>query len=122
MNRLNEIESDAFNSEVLRAPVPVLVDFYAPWCGPCKMLAPTLDSLATEFAERVRIVKLNVDHAPELAGQYQVASVPTLMLFQNGKVAETIVELTSARALRELLNRAATPAPDPEPQSEPRFG
>jgi len=122
MSKASEIEPRNFDPEVLQAPTPVLVDFYAPWCGPCKMLGPILNSLAVEFAGRVKLVKVNVDDAPELAQQYQITSVPTLMLFQDGRVEETIVGLASARALRALLNRVAPPAAEPQPEPAPRFG
>jgi thioredoxin 1 len=122
MSKANEIEPQNFNSEVLQAPTPVLVDFYAPWCGPCKMLGPILDSLAAEFAGRVGFAKVNVDAAPELAQQYQITGVPTLMLFQAGQVEETIVGLASARALRALLDRVAPPAAEPQPAPAARFG
>jgi thioredoxin 1 len=122
MSKANEIEPQNFNSEVLQAPTPVLVDFYAPWCGPCKMLGPILDSLAAEFAGRVRFAKVNVDAAPELAQQYQITGVPTLLLFQAGQVEETIVGLASARALRALLDRVAPPAAEPQPAPAARFG
>jgi thioredoxin 1 len=122
MSKANEIEPRSFNPEVLQAPTPVLVDFYAPWCGPCKMLGPILDSLAAEFAGRVRFVKLNVDEASDLAQQYQITGVPTLMLFRGGRVEETIVGLASARALRALLDRVAPPAAEPQPEPAARFG
>jgi thioredoxin 1 len=122
MNKINEIEPQSFSREVLQAPTPVLVDFYAPWCGPCKMLAPILDSLAGEYAGRVKLVKVNVDDAPELAQHYQITSVPTLMLFQDSRERETIVGLASGRALRALLDRVAPPAGEPQPEPAPRFG
>jgi thioredoxin 1 len=122
MNKINEIEPQSFNQEVLQAPTPVLVDFHAPWCGPCKMLAPVLDSLAGEYAGRVKFVKVNVDEAPGLAQQYQVTGVPTLLLFQGGQVRETTVGLVSARALRALLDRVAPPAGEPQAEPAPRFG
>jgi len=122
MNTINEIETRSFNQEVLQAPTPVLVDFYAPWCGPCKMLAPILDSLAREYAGRVKLVKVNMDDAPELAQEYQITGVPTLMLFQDGQVEETLVGLATARALRALLDRVSVPAAEPPPEPAPRFG
>ena len=122
MSKLNDVTSDNFDREVLRDSQPVLVDFHAPWCGPCKMLAPTLDALATEFAGRAKVVKVNVDEAPELAQKYQITGVPTLMLFQGGRIEETIVGLASARALRALLDRVAAPAAKPQSEPVPRFG
>ncbi|RMH59855.1 MAG: thioredoxin [Zetaproteobacteria bacterium] len=79
-----------FEREVITAShrLPVLVDFWAPWCGPCRMLAPTLEALADEFAERLRLVKINVDEAPELAARYQVRGVPSVKLFRHGEVVD----------------------------------
>jgi thioredoxin 1 len=110
MSQINEINPGGFKAEVLEASLPVLVDFYAPWCGPCKMLAPVLDSLASEFAGRARIVKVNIDDAPDLAQRYSITGVPTLTLFYRGQVEETLVGLASARTLRGLLDRVAAPA------------
>jgi len=87
--------------------MPVLVDFYAPWCGPCKMIAPLVATLAEEFADKVRFVKLNVDEAPDLAQQYGVTGVPTLAVFKNGEMLDAIVGLTSGRNLRAMLDKAA---------------
>jgi thioredoxin 1 len=103
MKNIIELTESNFDPEVLQAPGPVLVDFYAPWCGPCKMLAPLLEQLAGEFAGRVKFAKLNVDEAPEPAGQYNITGVPTLMLFRGGKVIDRVVGLSSLRALKALL-------------------
>ena len=92
-------------------------DFYAPWCGPCKMLSPILDSLAGEFAGRVKFVKLNVDEAPELAGDYQITGVPTLILFRGGEAVETMVGMASARALRKMLDGATAGSPASAPRA-----
>lgn len=81
------VSEDNFQSEVLGSEKPVLVDFTAVWCGPCKMLAPVIEELSGEWGEKVRVVKLDVDHNPTVAMDYQVMGVPTLMLFKDGKPA-----------------------------------
>ena len=107
MKNIIELTEDSFETEVLREPQPVVVDFYAPWCGPCKMLAPLLEQLAAEFQGRVKFAKLNVDHAPELAGRYEVTGVPTLALFRGGQMVDSLVGLASPRALKTWLEDAA---------------
>lgn len=111
MKNVNELTQDSFKAEVLEAGLPVVVDFYAPWCGPCKMLAPLLEQLAGEFDGRIKFAKLNVDDAPELAGKYQVTGVPTLALFRNGEAVSGMVGLVSPKALRSWLETAASAAP-----------
>ncbi len=96
-----------FEQEVLKSSVPVLVDFWAEWCGPCKMVAPILDELATEYAGKVKIAKVNVDEAQELAGQYGIRAIPTLLLFKNGQVTEQIVGLRSKSEFKSKLDAAA---------------
>lgn len=107
MEHLREINAVDFETEVLRASGPVVVDFYALWCGPCKMLAPVLDQFASELPGQVKIVKLNVDNAQELAGQYDITGVPTLKLFRDGQAVDEIVGMPSPGALRRWLQQAA---------------
>jgi thioredoxin 1 len=90
MANIPEINEDNFQNEVLDAAGPVLVDFSAVWCGPCKMLDPIVEELATDWTGKVKVVKLDVDHAPGIAMQYQVLGVPTLMLFIGGETQERI--------------------------------
>lgn len=108
---MTELTERDFAAAVLHADVPVLVDFHATWCGPCRMLAPVLEQLAGEFAGRIKFVKVDVDEAPELAGRYQITGVPTLVFFQNGRVVDMVVGLASLGALRARLARLAGPAP-----------
>jgi len=93
-----------FNEEVKGADGPVLVDFWAEWCGPCKMIAPILEEIASEQAGKIRIAKLNVDDAPETAQQFQVMSIPTLILFKDGEVQKRVV---GARGKGQLLEEIA---------------
>jgi thioredoxin 1 len=108
MKNIPELKENEFETEVLQSGDPVLVDFYAPWCGPCRMLAPVLEELATEFAGRLKIVKVNVDDAPELAMRYGITGVPTLMLLRDGQVTDTLVGMPPARALRQWIEQATT--------------
>lgn len=85
------ITDSIFETEVLKAEGSVLVDFWAAWCGPCKMIAPVLDDISTEMGSNLKIVKINVDENPETPTTYQIRSIPTLMLFQNGKAVGTLV-------------------------------
>jgi thioredoxin 1 len=80
-----------FKKEVLESDLPALVDFWAPWCGPCRMVAPIIDELAKEYRNKLRVCKINVDDNPRVATQYGVMSIPTLIFFKNGKVIEQIV-------------------------------
>jgi thioredoxin 1 len=101
------LTQDNFSKEVLQSPQPVLVDFWAEWCGPCKMLSPILDELAQEYDGRVRIGKVNIDEHQDLAAQFGIHSIPTLLLFWQGQVADQIVGLRSKRDLKASFDRVA---------------
>lgn len=98
------ITEDTFESEVLKSPLPVLVDFWAEWCGPCKMIAPVLDQVATEYQGRLRIAKVNVDTNQSTAMRFGIRSIPTLMLFRNGVVEAQHVGMLSKSQLNKLLD------------------
>lgn len=98
-----EFSDDNFDSDVVQSDGPVLVDFWAPWCGPCRMITPVIEELATEFAGTVKIGKLNIDDSPKTAQQLGVNSIPTLMLFKNGDVAERWVGVQPKTKLQQAL-------------------
>ena len=108
MKNVIEISDENFEQEVLLSNTPVLVDFYATWCGPCKMIAPVIEQLATEYSGRVKVAKVDVDIAPGAAARYGITGVPTLKLFRDGQVIETVVGLTSPGRLKGLLDHVAT--------------
>jgi thioredoxin 1 len=96
-----------FAQEVLQSPTPVLVDFWAEWCGPCKAIAPVLDELADEYEGRVKIGKVNIDEQQGIASEYGIRAIPTLLLFDKGQVADQIVGLRSKRDLKASFDRVA---------------
>lgn len=101
---MKEISSAVFSQEVLQSETPVLVDFFAEWCGPCRMLAPVMQELSEKYAGRVKMVKLNVDHAPELATSYGINSIPALLYFKDGQVRGSSVGFARREDLERKLN------------------
>jgi thioredoxin 1 len=91
MADIQEVSDSSFDSEVLKSPLPVLVDFWAPWCGPCKAIAPVVADLAKEYAGRLKVVKINVDDHPQTPSRYGVRGIPNLILFKDGQVRDQIV-------------------------------
>ncbi len=100
---VQELSEAAFDETVLKSDKPVLVDFWAVWCGPCRQVSPIVDAIATKWADRVKVGKLNVDDHPGIAERYQVMSIPTLMLFKNGQVVERIVGAAPQASLEKKL-------------------
>jgi len=103
---LLHVNDKSFSNEVLQSDLPVLVDFWATWCGPCKTIGPVVDELAKEYAGRVKIAKLNVDENPATPSQYSVRGIPTLILFKGGKVLEQIVGAVPKTRLVAMIEKA----------------
>ncbi len=88
-----DVNLDNFEEEVLKSDIPVLVDLWAPWCGPCKAIGSTVSEIDEEYTSRLKVVKLNIDQSPELATKYNIMSIPTLLIFKDGQVAEQVIGL-----------------------------
>ncbi|MCM5569800.1 thioredoxin TrxA [Burkholderiaceae bacterium FT117] len=101
---IQHISDDSFEQEVLKSDLPVLVDYWAEWCGPCKMIAPILDEVARDYGEKVRVVKVNVDENQSVPAKYGIRGIPTLMLFRNGAVVDTKVGALSKSQLTMFLD------------------
>lgn len=111
MSNLAKTGEAEFENDVLRSDVPVVVDFYAEWCPPCKMIAPTLDRIAEKYAGRVKIVKCDIDDNPRLAEQYGIQSIPNLLFFRDGQVVDQTVGYSNEAQLTERVERIAGQVP-----------
>ena len=98
------VSDQSFEQEVLNSEIPVLIDYWAEWCGPCKMIAPVLEELAAEYGDKLKIAKLNIDENPETPPKYGIRGIPTLMLFKNGNVEATKIGAVSKSQLSEFID------------------
>lgn len=122
MSKAILVQESEFKQAVIGSDIPVLVDFFAPWCGPCRSLAPALDGISAQYEGRLKVVKVNVDEAPSLATTYNIRGVPTLMFFKAGEVVETFVGVPAGDVLRQKMDAIAVAPkrPEPAPQSRNR--
>ena len=100
------INNENFKNEVLHSDKPVLLDFWAPWCGPCRMVAPVVEEISAEYANEVAVGKVDVDKCPELAKQFRVMSIPTLILFKDGKIVDQKLGFQPKNALEDMIKKA----------------
>lgn len=105
-----ELTDDTFDREVLQSPQPVLVDFWAPWCGPCRMLAPVIQELCGEYAGRIRVAKLNLDEHSRVSSRYKISAIPSLLFFKGGKVVEQLVGVHSKAEIKKVIESLYTTA------------
>jgi thioredoxin 1 len=105
MSAAAQVTDATFKLEVLESEVPVLVDFWAPWCGPCRMVAPVVDEIATQYDGKVKVVKLNTDENPNVASQYGIRSIPTLMIFKGGQRVDMVVGAVPKTTLANTLEK-----------------
>ncbi|MGH9396239.1 MAG: thioredoxin [Terriglobia bacterium] len=104
-NNMIEFTDQNFEEQVLKSPKPVLVDFWAPWCAPCRMMGPTVEAVASDYADRAIVGKLNVDDNQAIAGKYNIRGIPSLLLFKGGEVQEQVVGATSKDVIIKMIDK-----------------
>jgi thioredoxin 1 len=100
-----QVTDDSFDAEVLKSETPVLVDFWASWCGPCRAIAPVVEELSEQYAGKIKVAKLNVDESPKTPGQYGIRAIPTLIMFKGGQVADQITGAVSKSHIEQALQK-----------------
>ena len=102
---VNAVTDKTFDSEVLKSPIPVLVDFWAPWCGPCRLISPIVEELSEELSGKIKFTKMDVDENPEQAMKYQIQSIPNLKIFKAGKIIDEIIGAAPKEQIKSVLNK-----------------
>ncbi|OGI07591.1 MAG: thioredoxin [Candidatus Melainabacteria bacterium RIFCSPLOWO2_02_FULL_35_15] len=105
MSNVGDVTDVTFETEVLKSPIPVLVDFWAPWCGPCRAVAPVVDEIANEYKGRLKVLKLNTDENPKTAQSYRISGIPSLMVFKNGQPVEQVVGAVPKSTLSSAVEK-----------------
>jgi len=105
MGKPVQITDSSFNDEVLKSDIPVIVDFWAPWCGPCKMIAPILEDIAEEYDGKLKVAKLDVDTNPKIAGQFKIMSIPALLVFKGGELVDQMIGALPKNQLMDHLTK-----------------
>jgi len=104
-DNVTQVSDASFDGDILKSAVPVLVDFWAPWCGPCRSVAPIVDDLANQYAGKIKVAKINVDESTEVATRYQITSIPTFLLFKDGEVADRVLGALPKSEFIKLIDR-----------------